>query len=449
MMSRRTAWLLAASLGTAWSCSAANWNDPWLANEAGDTSDGGSSGDGGFSTHGLPAAQACAVLNQQRCAYLKRCGLIANAPAAVDACIAFFEATYCSASKWPALVEARSLAYDAFVAQACAAAFDTRSCEDFQTLPSACGAFLSPNAYLGQRCYGNDQCREGVCRGTSCPGRCSLPGALLDPCEEDDDCEPGLYCNTRDSNTSVGRCAAPRLLSEPCAKGERCAAGLHCSKALLCEPLAQVGQPCFDGACVEDAWCSGTTSDVGTCQSRGGIDAGCSNDRQCQANLLCAQTIGRCVASEPLSADEPCLPRQTCGPGLVCAGLTDHAAGSCQPPQRTGESCATSGDCRDDLACAQDAGIARCGPRRANGASCSTSRDCQVFSRCALGKCQPLPFPGEACLEGACAWGMCQAQADGGTQCIGTLPPGDSCFTDRDCGSGRCLNGSCAAACAP
>ncbi|MFZ5471856.1 MAG: hypothetical protein ACOZIN_20695 [Myxococcota bacterium] len=435
-------------------CSGADRKPPDGPFPDGGKSDGGTAlpdggGGGGGSDGGLALRGACATLSARRCEYLQRCGVIEPGEYAARDCIAFFTATWCGPSRWPARVEAGTLRYDAQLAQSCADAFAQRACSDWKTEPAACRAFLLPGSFLTQPCYGeNAECREGVCRGSSCPRKCQLPGNVSEDCARDDDCrtDGGLYCKL--SAAGAGKCTAYGAVNSPCDPQAPCAAGFFCNAQLVCEAKRASGESCIEGACVDTAWCL-SRNDGGVCMDKVGADAPCTDDSQCVNGFLCLDETGRCALQGPIPQDGACSYRQGCTLGTVCVGATATALGVCLPPVPEGGACTSSADCAPHLSCAPSDGGSECAPRLEDGFPCVLNRDCRVFSTCAGQSCTPLPLPGSPCLNGQCLFGACETAGDGGRVCVGLGGPGASCLVDSECASNRCLHGQCMAACAP
>ncbi len=403
---------------------------------------------------GLALKQACPELSGRRCDFYQRCGLLDSGPRALRECLAYFSATWCGASRWPSRVEAHTLRYDPLRAAACAEGYSSRACSDWRTEPAACGRFLSPNAYLGQPCYGlYPECREGVCRGAGCPHSCQTLGGNAEPCDDDGDCsaDGGFYCRPGTHSTGVGQCTAYSNFGASCDVDRRCADPYFCTNLGQCELRRNPGQGCLDGTCVDTAWCHYTVSDGGICSPRQPAESGCTDDIQCGEGLLCESIAGRCRARDADPDGGLCSLRQSCGEALSCGGATATSLGHCQTPRRAGEACLSSPDCAPELACAPatPGGPELCQPRLPDGAPCQVSRDCQVFSRCLGNSCAPLPLPGSPCPSGSCLFGTCEAGADGGRFCADLGGPGAYCLDDLECGSVRCVNGRCLAACAP
>ncbi len=396
-------------------------------------------------------SQACERLIQKRCAYLQRCGLIADDEATLAQCAEYFTVTWCGPTKWLARVApgVATLKYDATKAAECANAYVARACTDWATEPTACGQFLLPNAQPKQPCYdGYQECIEGACRGVSCSDRrCRPLGVEGDDCRVSTDCVSGLYCRTT-STPGVGVCSPPATVGDSCMNSNECAEGLTCLGQ--CLALPKPGDACVMGRCDANAYC-GQTPDGGVCFEKVARGLPCVSDTQCTAGSVCDTQSLSCVASV-VDVNGPCSERQTCASGLICAGLTANTVGLCVKPRGFGETCTRSEECQAHLACTvADGGYGECDSRGETGAPCFSARDCSVFMTCLKGACAPRPMTGQPCSpQTPCLWGACTPMpSDGGYLCTDFGGPGARCSDDHECASGRCVSGQCLAACTP
>ncbi|MHB8877973.1 MAG: hypothetical protein ACYC8T_30120 [Myxococcaceae bacterium] len=419
--------------------------------DAGGKVDGG--GGGGGPDGGLAVSSACSVFGTRRCGYLQRCGLIDSTTAAMRDCQAYFSATSCRASRWPARVDAGTLRYDPVLAQVCADEYVNRRCTDFESEPLACAHFLTPGSYLAGPCYGQyPECRDSVCRGAACPRTCQLPGYSGETCNEPGDCRPdaGLYCRFGSSTPGVGKCTLLGRFGDACAAELPCAAELFCNPGSVCDLRREIGEECFGGNCVSSAWCHQSPTDGGLCVERELVDQPCTDDVQCRSGLLCEPLLGICVIAGPVAEGEVCSLRQRCVAPDVCVGAGAAVLGTCLPPVKVGEPCGSSLDCEPQLSCsATDGGTRACDTRLPDEAPCEVHRDCRVFSRCVNQSCTLLPPPGSPCVAGQCLFGTCEVRLDGGPVCADIGGPGAPCLADLECGSNRCIGGKCLAACGP
>lgn len=426
--------------------------------DAGDAKDGstvlpdGGMGDGGLPT--LPIGNACAVLNAQRCTTWTRCGVVENSQNAYRACLAFLNSTWCGPTRWTprALSSPATLSYDPVKGQQCADALRTQTCSQWALEPAPCtvGQMLRPNVTLSHACFGGpyNECSEGVCRGAICPRSCSLPGTAGQVCNRISDCASGLYCLF--SANGVGQCKAYGAMNQACDVDRPCAESLTCLEG-TCQPLPFSGQHCLNGLCDVFAYCV-SDADGGSCVNKKAVNALCSDDSQCAADLLCEGLSQTCQPQRVNILGGSCTLEQTCRVGPACVGATLGKAGTCRAYLGMGEPCLRSQECSNDLACVSvDGGVQRqCAPRAQENDTCLSNRDCGALSMCLQGECTALPLPGQACSDTrACLWGPCVSANDGGFVCVERAGPGANCFRDADCSSERCFNGRCLAACAP
>ena len=439
--------LAAAVLGA---CSSASLN-PWF--DGGGWPDGGAfdaGADAGLADGGPSPEATCAVLDARRCAYLTRCGLIADTPAELAACLETLTQSWCGPSTWPAHVESGSLRLDPVLAAACAGAFDTRACADFATLPAQCGQFLLPSAGLHQECFdGFSECTVGVCRGAACPRTCQLPGAASEVCSVDDDCRTGLQCKLSTTTAGVGQCVAFAQVGENCDDATRCLDGLWCAQN-KCRTVPTQGQSCSLGRCDDLSYCD-QGFDGGLCEPRKLTGDACLQG-QCLGGFLCSAITSSCLPLQVSSLGAPCTTEQLCPAGSTCLGATPQVPGTCGVPRALHAPCSSATDCSPELTCAgADAG-ASCVLRLGAGSACASSSNCQADALCLKGQCTALPGLGEPCaLTQACRDGTCLqgAALDGGFLCTPLLGPAADCSSDAQCASGRCSQNACLTACTP
>ena len=398
---------------------------------------------------GLNAGEACAVLNESRCAYLARCGLIENNAQTRLECERGLEASWCGPMTWPAHVAKGTLRYDPLRAEACAESFLTQTCGEWATLSDSCQRFLLPRVPLGQDCYdGFAECADGVCRGSSCPRTCQ-PRALLDEvCTVDGDCRSGLYCKLSPFMPSVGQCAAYGSNGTACESDPECLDGLHCIMQ-QCRALPAPGLSCVEGLCSEAGFCDGV-GDAGVCLPRKTEGTACTAG-QCLNTFVCDPVRAVCVRIA-LSSGDACSLAQKCPATEICLGATDLSAGVCHPAQPEGQPCLAHRDCEAHLACQPADGGNTCQRRAPAGSTCPTTQTCQTGAVCTASVCTELPLPGESCADTrACRWGLCRdlANSDGGAVCGPLLSAAQPCTRPEECSSGQCVNGSCVARCLP
>ena len=418
--------------------------------DGGGVADGGNDGGPATLDGGLPVGMACEVMNEERCAYYARCGLIDEGAPAFERCLRKLGATWCGPSTWPPRVDPTvgTLKYEPLPAADCAAAFQTRGCAEFETLPASCNAFLKPATNLRGACYdGYQECIEGICRGAACPRTCQQRGVAGEVCRLDSDCVARLFCRKSTATPGLGTCAPYAGIDEPCDADTRCLEGLWCYLN-QCRALPPEGQPCFYGRCNDVAYCD-PQLDGGTCVARKARGTGCLPG-QCQGELVCGVLTGVCEPSTLDMTGAPCTWQQACPTGQTCVGWMTGAPGTCEAPHTEGQGCTRHEDCQPHLACLDADGGARCQPRRVAGEACTTARECRLDATCAGGACVELQEPSQACgPAGACLWGACVDAGAAGFKCAGFLGPGAACQGSGDCASGRCEAGACLASCSP
>lgn len=408
-------------------------------------SDGGSNRVDG----GLAIVEACALLNQRRCDFLARCGLIPSGRQAHTECARQLEVSWCGPLTWPAHVAKGTLKYDALRAETCAQAFLTQECAEWTVLPDSCTRFLLPRVPLGADCYdGYVECADGVCRGSSCPRTCQPRALLGEVCTVTADCRSGLYCGFPPFLSSVGQCTGYGNVGAACSEAVLCAMGLECVDD-QCRALPPAGSACLLGQCSDSNYCDGAL-DGGLCVQRRGEGEACTED-QCQAGLVCDPLSAACV-KRTLSSGDRCSLAQRCPPGETCLGATAQTAGLCDRPRAEHEDCQAHRDCEAHLACLGADGGSTCQRRLMTGGPCLGVQSCMTGTTCLGGACTPLPLPGESCAATrACRWGLCRelANSDGGAVCGALLSAGQPCARGEECASGSCVNGACVARCVP
>lgn len=185
----------------------------------------------------------------------------------------------------------------------------------------------------GDPCIGDSTCDEGlachfVLGSSACVDEADVTvsgeggpcGGLQEVCGD------GLTCNR---GYDPARCIAMNggAAGDPCAFGADCEVGLLCNVGLAApacvEPGSMApGEPCegpflpSDAFCGEGASCNGAGDPV--CVADGSLEvaAPCSEDDQCEAELLCAGNPRICTT--PAGEGESCWSNRPCGKGLIC-----------------------------------------------------------------------------------------------------------------------------------
>ncbi|MEW5852599.1 MAG: hypothetical protein AB2A00_27695 [Myxococcota bacterium] len=170
-------------------------------------------------------------------------------------------------------------------------------------------------------------------------------------CATDDDCSPGMFCNTCPAACDDPTVACPDVCGAP--RCESLPAG-SCNRDVDCGD----GCTCANGTC--------SANDVNTACDGGGFRL-CETDAQCREGEYC----------------------QKCPPGAACF-VADH----CEPipPQRA---CTADTDCLSDEHCACDANVTTdctCAPGAPDLRYCTSDLECRPDEYC-----QKCP-PGAACF---------------------------------------------------
>lgn len=274
----------------------------------------------------------------------------------------------------------------------------------YQLLPTL---YLDPIVANGTVQYDGEAafaCIDAI-REASCDG--SL--ARFFPDFHDDACKQ-IFTGTLADQESCAH--AVQCMSGEC-EDVQCELGC-CEGTCVPAPLtAELGEPCADVDCVDDAYCSSETE---VCEARKAEGEACSGD-QCQSPSLgcddgvctpppgdgqpctsyCAFPYG-CERDTDLcrpmkTVGEPCDPsRSICAIGLTCDGDTN----TCVAPGGVGTACEgllIGRNCEPGLYCAWDAEQADrfCQPERADGAECTNDIECQSMHCSESGTCGPKP----------------------------------------------------------
>ncbi len=185
------------------------------------------------------------------------------------------------------------------------------------------------SAAVGASCSSTVFCQDAlICIGDvpasgttpEMPGKCAQPGAASAACDEDDDCQAGLFCNTE---TATPVCAARTAAGGACSAFEACPDGQRCiglvvndttgvtTKAGKCGPVLDIGTTCDPTAsepgCPDDADCDTTSK---KCVAAGTLGATCTpGDFDCDDELYCDSTTSKCTKLVALG--QSCVPQPT------------------------------------------------------------------------------------------------------------------------------------------
>lgn len=229
----------------------------------------------------------------------------------------------------------------------------------------------------------------------------------------------------------------------------------------ICIESTFKGQVALGGGCLHSFDCAGDATCVagatcpGTCVAWAAAGAACGNELDCDRNLRCLGGVCTVTVGE----NEPCTNDNNCNYDLLC--LRVDGAGKCVDvgdylTGTEGEACGTFAAgipdaplCEIELVCAQDSAgsnTGTCAARVGAGDVCSLaflSQCPQAYSCTATpGECDALPTSGACadlygepiCDAGyACLGGECAAQEENGSDCT----------SNAQCESGSCLGGKC------
>jgi len=188
---------------------------------------------------------------------------------------------------------------------------------------SGCGS-CATGLESGQACTTHGECLYGM---TCTDGVCTVTtfAELGEACGTSA-CLLGLDCRADASGVSV--CSVPGAVGESCTGS--CAGDAYCD-AGLCVADPQLGEPCINAICIEDALCNSTT---GICEAQAPLDGACASGASglvgnCRDGQLCVCADDACSSGGTCRSrgleGEPCdVSRPLCTPGTEC---TD---GSCQ-----------------------------------------------------------------------------------------------------------------------
>ncbi len=270
----------------------------------------------------------------------------------------------------------------------------------------------------GNACSSNDQCKGGICTGTSW-----IDCNDGNPCT-DDSCQPGAGC-------------VHQLNNAPCTDGNQCTQNDSCQggKCAAGAPMScDDGNTCTEDACNPLVGCTHTL-----------ISKPCDDLDPCTTNDSCYG--GVCVGILPLDCDDanPCT-NDVCVPMAGCSHANNELActdgnpctvgdkcllGKCMPG--TALKCDDSNPCTDD-SCDKTAGCVF----KANSGGCDDTNPCTTGDHCEAGVCKATGSldcdDGDVCTTDSCAPG------GGCTHAFNKAPcDDDDACTLKD----ACLGGVC------
>ncbi len=271
-------------------------------------------------------------------------------------------------------------------------------------------------------------------------GCAAITGRIADgaPCQAAFECRTaGAECrSTGASEDTCGAtvCVRPAGTGSSCAGGAFCGVGDHCVRR-------------FTGGL-----------DQSTCES-GATNRPCDSTSNCDTGLFCAGGLddgtaaGTCAASGP--AGTPCSEDRECQGELLCVGETSTTSGTCRDVRAPGAACDQLLGCFGGQACtrAGTTGLGTCGPAPTIGGACgvfSGTPWCGVTLACD-GTCQPAGDVGATCTRSGdgifsnqadgCNTGLHCSNAITGTpsgQCAAPRAAGQACTSDGQCTTGYC-----------
>lgn len=214
----------------------------------------------------------------------------------------------------------------------CSRALYALSCEERVRWPSECNR--SPGNVRGTlpdgvRCWRQEQCASGACRGAMVPalpncGTCGHLPIVGDRCTSDDGCRVTTF-NSFDTDLvcdrTTGACVRGGAPGEPCTDARGCALPLRCA-ASFCRPIQSqpVGAPCSDTAlCESGLYCSRTEL---VCRTQVFVPPGAACDRSEEG-----PPARVCTAGSYCHVDRVCLPRPTLGQDCTASRSETFACG--------------------------------------------------------------------------------------------------------------------------
>jgi hypothetical protein len=306
------------------------------------------------------------------------------------------------------------------------------------------------------QCGSATDCPTGFsCVGAATTGTCTPTSCTLDSQCNNNNCS-GSLCQCTNSNQCGSGLCTGQCAAQTCNAASDCGTSEACSGAVAgaCgQKTCTQNSDCASGSCVSGkCTCSGNTQcGSGTClPSLGSCTAKtCYDGAQCGAAEVCNGTAGNCGA-------KACTSNAQCGGGTCVAGSCTCTANSqcisgstCtnRPNKACAEkSCTSNANCGTSETC--DTAVGLCKPK-----PCSATVPCGSSSSCVSGFCtctaNSACGTGGSCVTvGDCTAHACVNNACGGAQtCNGAVSGScnaEPCTTDSQCGSGRCISGTCA-----
>lgn len=317
---------------------------------------------------------------------------------------------------------------------------------------------------VGDACTTNGDCASSLCSNGSCtrvgPGSpcnvhadCPLGLACLSVMgdmgmAETTTCQkpPGGGCDTDGTCPNGLVCASVNGDGQSNPGGNRCYGGplAYCESNADCVDSLQ----CFGGVCLPRAGSSCSTncgSQLLTCSSGsclGDFGAYCKNDAQCNANLICDPTLGRCIGgyNSDCSSNLTCRSEgawcleseiHACADSLVCVSQVEGSGSICDV--KAGDDC-SSNPCGSPALLRCDSATSQCMGRY--GAYCNGVGQCDTTLQCDTTSHHCVPIAGtQTCNPAAGGVDMGMVDADAGLS-DGGVDAGMACGEGLVCNSG-------------
>jgi hypothetical protein len=305
------------------------------------------------------------------CQLQARCGILGQSE--VQGCIDSLTAVETQTRKIydvDAAVAAGRLAFDGAHAADCLSALWALDCGTYLAAidPAICDAVLAPKQMPGSSCKASSECVGGECKGLV-PGCSATCVAYPTACDKAFECPPDQYCSPGNHS-----CAARNAAGAACDDDQACQPGLFCDRRPA--DCGGTGSPVCAPLVAQNGWC---WADV----------AGCAVGLGCQTY----DPSGKCGLCQPwLDVGAKCSPLPlftTCPGGRRC----DPVALTCPPTQPVaGSACTSDNDCAvptlwcdpGELVCKTKSGIGQSCTRGSNscieGGCEAMSSTCQPFS---------------------------------------------------------------------
>ncbi len=242
------------------------------------------------------------------------------------------------------------------------------------------------------------------------------------PCQDDQQCDDGLWCNGEERCVD-GRCAAG---SRDCsAVADQCNTAGCDEEADACLPVPKPDQ----SGCNDGLYC--TTDDICTAGVCSGSPRDCSQVADDCTDASCNEDLDQC---EGVPKDDGA----SCDDGLYCTVDDQCLGGACQSgPERD---CAASGGSCVDGTCNEDTDQCE-GTALPDGTPCDDQDLCTTDDKCMGGSCTGVQTDcshlNGPCSQGSCdpSTGQCEAQPiNEGQNC----DDGDPCTFPDQCQDGVC-----------